>query len=632
MTYRGDIDGLRALAVLSVVLFHFDYLDGGFVGVDIFFVISGFLITKIIDDAVNAGRFSIADFYVRRIRRILPALFAVYAATSVFAVFYCFSFEADFIGKALLSSVFLVSNIFFLGQSGYFADNGTVNPLLHTWSLAVEEQFYIVLPLAMIALGTLAVGKRHAILAAFALMSFIAACYMVYADQSSAFYLMQYRGWELLLGSLLAVGAVPAIKSQRLAEYAGAAGLALIVVSVAAMSRKLPFPGHGALIPCLGAALIIHSGAGWQTLASRLLSTPPMRFIGLISYSLYLWHYPVHIFYAHLWGKAGDGTKLLLILLSVALATLSWRFIERPFRRHGADGRSGRLPAFAAAAAGVAFLTLASAQLGTGVLVLRPEPPQVTALLSQVDEGNNQSFRQGTCYLLSSSNDLSDFRASKCLEMSPSRQDYLIIGDSHAAHLWPGLTQVFPQINFMQGNASGCRPFYVADSRSRCKTLVDYIFTQFLPGKRLDGIIMAGRWRKDDIAEIKQTALRLRQFADRVIVFGPIVEYTMSLPRILALEYGNLSNLDVAAPYRKTYQQELDLELGREMQAAGIEYVSVYRAICAPECALWAEQDVVPMQFDSGHLTTAGARKLVRRIKGQLFPDVAFQGEAIRAE
>ena len=624
MTYRGDIDGLRALAVLSVVLFHFSYLDGGFVGVDIFFVISGFLITKIIDDAVNAGRFGITDFYIRRIRRIFPALFAVYAATAIFAVFYFFSFEADFVGKALLSSVFFVSNIFFLRQSGYFAENGTVNPLLHTWSLSVEEQFYIVLPLLIFALSTLAVKLRHAILATIALVSFIAACLMVDADQSSAFYLMQYRGWEFLLGSLLAIGAVPAIKSQRLADYAGIAGLVLIVASVAIMSRKLPFPGHGALAPCLGAALIIHSGAGWRTGVSRLLSTPPMRFFGLISYSLYLWHYPIQIIYAHFWGKAGDEMKLSLILLSVAIATLSWRFIELPFRQHKGDGRRASLPVFGAAAASMAVLAFASVQLGTAVRVVRNEPPQVATLLNYLDDGNRQSFRQGPCYLMSSSNDLSAFQASKCLEISPSKQDFLIIGDSHAGHLWPGLTQVLPEINFLQGNASGCRPIFDAQG-SRCAKLMEFIFTQFLPGKRLDGIIVAGRWRKNDIDGIRQTALRLRQYADRVIVFGPIVEYKIPLPRILALEYAKLSNGSVDS-HRKTDQKQLDEVLGRAMQAAGIEYVSVYQAICTPECAIWAEQHTVPMQFDTNHLTTAGAKELTRRVKRQLFPDLAMRG------
>ena len=630
MTYRGDIDGLRALAVLSVLLFHFEYLDGGFVGVDIFFVISGFLITKIINDAVNAGTLSITDFYIRRIRRIFPALFVVYAAVAIFAIYYCFSYEADFIGKALLSSVFFVSNIFFLRNSGYFDADAIVNPLLHTWSLSVEEQFYIVLPWLIIALGGLAMWVRHAALSAIALISFAAACYMAYADQSTAFYSMQYRGWEFLAGSLLAVGAIPAIKSQRMAEYAGAAGLALIIASVAILSKEHTFPGHGALAPCLGAALIIYSGAGWGTRVSRFLSTPPMRFIGLISYSLYLWHYPIRIVYGHIWGKPSEEAKVLLILLSVCLATLSWRFIEKPFRARGSAG-GVRLPVFGAAAASMAVLALAATQLGTAVRVGRQEPPQVAALLSQMSGGGAPTMRQDICFLTSSSNDLSAYQPSQCLDISPAKQNFLIIGDSHAAHLWPGLSQVFHQVNFMQANASGCRPLFEGGGKSRCTKLMDFIFKQFLPGKRLDGIIISSRWRKDDVEDIKRTVMYLRQFADRVIVFGPIVEYTMALPRIIALDYAKLTSGGVAA-YRKSYQKELDLELGREMQVAGIEYISVYRAICAPECSIWAEPDTVPMQSDSGHLTTAGARELARRVKGQLFPNLAMQGAAKPAE
>ncbi|WP_088343591.1 MULTISPECIES: acyltransferase family protein [Rhodomicrobium] len=629
MKYRSDIDGLRALAVLSVVLFHFDYLDGGFVGVDIFFVISGFLITKLIHDGVSAGSFSIADFYVRRIRRILPALVAVYLATLAFALFFTFSFEAGYIGKTLLSSVFFVSNIFFYRDTGYFNDGSTVNPLLHTWSLSVEEQFYIVLPLLMIGLGHLSARKRYLALGGIAAVSFAASVWMVQKDAPAAFYLMQYRAWEFLFGSLIAVGAVPALKRQSLADAAGLAGLALVIGSVALMSKSVPFPGLGALTPVLGAALIIHSGAAAETRAARFLSAPPMRFIGLISYSLYLWHYPVRVAYIHIWGKPDFAIQLALILLSFALATLSWRYIETPFRR-GAPGAS-RYPVFAAAAIAMVVVAVAAAPLGPANRVVRNESPQVTALLNlmtpppETARAETAAVPTPKCMLSSQRDDFSAFDIAGCLALKPGRKNVLVVGDSHAAHLMAGLREVYPEVNFLMASASGCRPILGGGGRGSCLELMNYVFNQFLPANRLDAVIMGSRWRARNVDEMKQTAMKLRDFTDRVIVFGPIVEYRMALPRVLALTLGDKTGKAIAG-YRNPEQEKTDRAFAQALKGLPVEYVSVYGALCAPECTVWLGDRAEPIQFDYGHLTAAGSAELVRRIKGQLFPEMAAAG------
>ncbi len=630
MIYRADIDGLRALAVISVVIFHFGDLDGGFVGVDMFFVISGFLITKLIDDDITAGSFGLTDFYVRRIRRILPAAFAVYFATALFALCFMFSVDAEFIGRALLSCIFFVSNIFFYNEIGYFEKSTLVNPLLHIWSLSVEEQFYIVLPFLLVGLGYVSKAKRVLVLGSIALASFAASIWMVQHDPTAAFYLMQYRAWEFLCGGLLAIGAVPVLRERHYAEYAAALGLLLIIGSVALMSKEVPFPGLGALAPCLGAGLIIHAGTCCQTRVTRLLSTPPLRFIGLISYSLYLWHYPVVVAYRGLMGKSSFEAKLALMALSFALAAASWRFIETPFRKR----RRGPAPTapyrvFAAAAGVMVLLAVVAAPLGRAARIVQGETPAVVALLSHMSADHLTGWRGGECFL-TRSGDFERFKPAKCLAVKPNQKNFLILGDSHAAHLWPGLSQAFPQLNFLQANASGCWPILNTEGDEHCTKLMGFMFEKYLPQHHLDGIIMAGRWRPGDVENIKRTALVLKAFADRVIVFGSTVEYQMPLPRILAAHLSNVDD-EMMSEYRKAAQQQLDLKLGRALEGTPVEYVSVYRAICAPQCSVWAQGDHMPMQFDYGHFTPAGSLELARRVGRQLFPGiVARQAAAVQ--
>jgi peptidoglycan/LPS O-acetylase OafA/YrhL len=297
LQYRADIDGLRAIAVGSVVLFHAGVpgFAGGFVGVDIFFVISGFLITKIIRDSLQEDRFSLADFYDRRIRRIFPALFAVYLVTYVLGLILLMPGDLKALAKSLLSSAAFGANFHFYGNVGYFDAPAITKPLLHTWSLSVEEQFYVLWPLAMIALARF-VKLRYwlPILLCSLVLSLAYAEWEVWRDNASAaFYMPHARAWELITGALLAIALPRLAFGRRLCEAMVALGLVLIAASIALLSEDRDFPGLNAVFPCLGAALIIAAGARGPTAVSRLLSNKPMVFLGLISYSLYLWHWPL---------------------------------------------------------------------------------------------------------------------------------------------------------------------------------------------------------------------------------------------------------------------------------------------------------------------------------------------------
>src|SRR5580698_3842238 len=336
MKYRADIDGLRALAVIPVLFYHVGIpgFGGGFVGVDIFFVISGYLICGPIDKDIKSGSFSLGNFYKRRILRILPALFVMFLVTSILAYVYCLPVELENYSRSLASAIGSISNVYFAATTGYFDAPAETKPLLHTWSLSVEEQFYIVCPLFMLACYRFCPKRLNALVAAGVLLSFTAAVLAYTRNPTFAFFLTPFRAWELLLGALLGIRFFPAPASADLKSVFGGAGLALVLFAVFGFSRDTPLPLATATA-CVGTALIIHSSENGVSIVGRLLSWRPAVFIGLISYSLYLWHWPIMVFHrsdGFLFAQPSVMAKLGLIAVSIGVAYLSWRFVEMPFR------------------------------------------------------------------------------------------------------------------------------------------------------------------------------------------------------------------------------------------------------------------------------------------------------------
>ncbi len=338
MKYRPEIDGLRALAIIPVVLYHAGLpgFSGGFVGVDVFFVISGYLITSIILHEKNQGRFSLAGFYERRVRRIFPALFMVMAVTYPLA-FLLLTPTAmqEFAGSAAASTVF-IGNVFFLGASGYFATAAELKPLLHAWSLSVEEQFYLLFPVFLLLTWRFGRRAQIGLIAAVAVASLALAQWQVSTgDTQRAFFLLQARMWEILVGVLLAFWLASArgeaLRLQGRFRHAALLGLALIFAAVLCYGPDTPFPGLAAAVPCAGAALVIvfASPAG---LAGTMLSRRPVVFIGIISYSLYLWHYPLLAFTRIATETVSLAQLLAVCGLSFLIACLSWRYVEQPAR------------------------------------------------------------------------------------------------------------------------------------------------------------------------------------------------------------------------------------------------------------------------------------------------------------
>ncbi len=437
LSYRPDIDGLRAVAVLLVVAYHTGIAKchGGFIGVDVFFVISGFLISSVILAEISAGKFSIFAFYERRIRRIFPALMVMMFLTSFLAWKYFLPTELIDYAKSLLAATFSVSNIYFWRQSGYFDAPAALKPLLHTWSLAVEEQFYIVFPLFLVLIRKLFPARLRTAVLAFAAVSMLISAYGAFHNPVSTFYLLHTRAWELLLGTIISLKVLPSIVSPVWRNVASATGLGMIIVSGFLYTSATPFPGIAALAPCVGSALIISAGESGTSFVGRLLSLKPVVFIGLISYSLYLWHWPIIVFQGVgtilISGVSERAVKLSILVASLVAATISWKFVEVPFR-------AGRLKLTGAAVFRAAFAAaFVLAALGGAALAFRGFPsrysPEAVRVAAYMDV--RAPYREGTCFI-TSSDKIQDFDAGTCLRDDPVKKNYLLIGDSHAAQLW----------------------------------------------------------------------------------------------------------------------------------------------------------------------------------------------------
>ncbi|HEY4103217.1 MAG TPA: acyltransferase family protein [Polyangiaceae bacterium] len=612
MPHRNDIDGLRAIAVLSVVFYHlgpFKAVGGGFVGVDVFFVISGYLITGIIQSELDAGKFSVAAFYNRRVRRIFPALFAVYLFCLVASALLEFPAEAKNVGRDVLWSLAFLSNVLFSRATGYFDQASRTDPLLHTWSLSVEEQFYVVFPLLLASLWRLGPRVRNAILLFTAALSLVASERMLAANARHAFYFVQYRAWELLLGSFCALGIVPQVTRRAVAEVLTLAGLAAIFFAIFSIRSTTPFPGYWAIPPSAGAAAILHGGARVRTLGARLLGLAPLRWVGLISYSFYLWHWPLIAFYGSRHDSMTLKAALAILALALLISALSYRFIEEPFRTK--PYRRSVRTVLLLGASGMASVAILSVSIPAIAARLKPSAALADAALKYLDY--NIDIGSGTCFLSSGYNDLGLFRKDLCLKQTPGRRSLLIMGDSHAAHFTPAFRELHPELDVLQATASGCEAVRRGTGAQRCTQLMDFVFDEFLPQHHVDTIVLAGRWPRDTLHGLEKTIAYLKPLASRVIVLGPVVEYSRPFPQLLASSITS-NDGDIIKQHLLPAQHATDLLFARRLRGSGADYYSVYNATCpSSECTSWAAPGV-PMQYDEHHLTLGGSELVLDRL------------------
>lgn len=634
LSHRRDLDGLRAVAVIPVVLFHLgiSHFQGGYVGVDVFFVLSGFFITRQIIADLEAGQFSILGFYDRRIRRLLPALFAMLFLTSLLAAFILLPDDMKGFGRSLVAATLSISNFYFLRQSEYFAPDAETMPLLHTWSLSVEEQFYVLFPAILFVLWRYLRTQIPLLLALLLIASFGLSVWGTQSHPQATFYLLPTRAWELLLGSLLAVAPkTSAATRPAIRNVATLAGLAMIGVAVFTFKSDMPFPGISALLPCLGCALIIWSGdthdgdssaaLGRPYLLSWLLSLSPLVFIGLISYSLYLWHWPIIVFFNYTANdQLGLTEYLAALLVMLAAAYVSWRFVESPLRR-GDVVWATRRERFSYSAGVVLLFVLFGAALDRADGFRQLQRPEVAAMLNNAKD---VSPLRDACHF--SQEEQGRRRLSEACSFGPDAGMPLVLfGDSHGVEIGYVLSQMAKsdQFRFRQVTASGCPPSLdVAFPKSGgCAAHNEQILNE-LSRAGPAVVVIAARYFKWGAPEssaretfwpgLERVVARLKQSGNQVILLGGIPTHPHgSLPHALAKRLKRGASVEnYAFAVDQPLSKEIDLELRTLAAKYSSTYVALHRVVCGSHKECQGLQDGHTIYFDDNHLTVTAARRV----------------------
>lgn len=631
MKYRAEIDGLRALAVVPVILFHagFGLFSGGFVGVDVFFVISGYLITTLLIEDIENNRFSIVHFYERRARRILPALFIVMLVCIPFAWVWMLPNQMKDFSRSLVAVSLFASNIRFWQDSGYFAAGAEEKPLLHTWSLAVEEQYYVLFPIFLFFACRFGKNRVFWIIVVLAAISLALSEWGWRSDASANFYLAPTRAWELFAGSIAAF--VIRKRGVQANNVLSLLGLAAIIFAIFAYDESTPFPSIYALVPVIGVVLLVLF-AEKDTLAAKLLSTKLLVGIGLVSYSVYLWHQPLFVF-ARVRSLDAPSASLMLSLsaMSIILGVLSWKIVEQPFRRKSQFSR--RFIFSVSLSFGVVFIFLGMFIEKTDVFEnlfvkgLNEDLQKVVGLVAfakDKDPDFVEKWQYGKCFYGDDLDSFSFYNKEQCLRLDPSRKNVLLVGDSHAAQWYFALKQNYQNVNVLQATASGCRPLIGTDGDKRCTDLREYIFNEFLPQNPIDAVIISARWREEEVTKsLRNTIDYLRNFSKNIYVIGPTVEYYDALPYIYLkfakFEGGNKYEQNFSQINVESWVDTKIFSLSEVIESLTIEskayYVSVVDLVCSGEKCSSLTPAGKLMAFDHGHLTLDGSDYIVKLMK-----------------
>ncbi len=635
--YRADIDGLRAVAVLLVVVFHAfpSSLKGGFVGVDVFFVISGYLLTGIVVRELQAGKLDFWKFYSRRIRRIFPALVVVLIACFVLGWFTLLAHEYKQLGKHILGGAIFIPNLMYWQESGYFDNFAETKPLLHLWSLGIEEQFYIFWP-AAIWLTWKARLNTLGVTVALVLTSFVCNAASVFEDTVFTFYMPQTRAWELLTGAALSLhqlnrlnrkggeeSSVRALDARQnensllgttLLNWVSALGVVLISGAVFFVDKSKTFPGYWAVLPVAGSILILLAGPdAW--LNRVILSHHVLVWVGKISFPLYLWHWPLLVFAAIMEGDTlSAGIRFVIIILSVKLAWITYIAVERPVR-FGSPQRNLVLP-----------MCLAMAMLAyAGYMAYRSNGfdsrfPLAVREFDQKKYDSRSVYREGAC-LLTVKQDYGAFKHCPVEADADIKPMLILWGDSHAAHLYPGYRATLgDKFNVVQRTASGCAPILNLRSKLHPKCveinqqILDYVRTH-----RPARVVVAANWDMYEWKSVALTVAQLREAGVRDIdLIGPVPQWRDDLNRQLYLKFQTNGTRETGGRTAFGLNSEiLRLELGFASLAKSLDvnYISPIKILCNDQGCITKISDAgnMPMNWDSAHLTAEGSVFLVSR-------------------
>lgn len=632
MFHRREIDGLRAFAILPVLFYHagFSWIPGGFFGVDVFFVISGFLITMILlNELGNTGRISITGFYERRARRILPALFLVIFVSVVAGWFLLFTEEFKTFIKSIISILYFGSNYFFLGETGYFAADIDLNPMVHTWSLAIEEQFYLFFPLLLWLLWKF-VGRKFlvAVLVVIGVASLVAAI-TFQGDPSNTFYLLQYRSWELIAGSLAAVALSKRDYKPISNQWLSLIGFVAILVSVFFLDNKLQHPGLITLVPIIGTCLVIMF-AGDKTWVQSLLNLKVFVGIGLVSYSAYLWHQPLFAFVrAATLHTPSQLVFLGLIAITLGLAYLSWRFVENPVRNRKLFSR--KMIFTGTAIVSILVLGLSFVVSRNSINESRTSLATGRHLIAMKEELKRNYGLSKTCRKFVGNN-------PDCI--NGSDPTVLLWGDSHAMHIAPWLKESATRVPFIQQTLSACAPIlgqayssadYGIEQGLECIDQNDSVFAWLKTQPNIKTVILSSTWntalgpqfntmnRKKEIAlnatiginTLRSTITSIQKLGKKVVVVSPVpknIENTglcLQKASIFGIPLSSC-NFDIGV----NLQKDVDGYLINIEDLAGVVHLAKYMCV-ATTCKVSLGKTFI--YRDAGHLSNAGSGALGKK-------------------
>ena len=623
--YRADLDGARAVAVLSVILYHLDteLLPGGFLGVDIFFVLSGYFITRQITGLIAREEFRLIDFFDRRIRRLFPALFLMLFTTSIAACFLLLPEDLVRYSWTLLGAVFSTSNFVFWNLSGYFSAEAQFEPLLHTWSLGVEEQFYLLFPAMILLVNKFATrGLVPLILLAVA-SSFLLSLYTSPRYVSASFFLLPTRAWELGLGVILALNFLRSPRNRLEREIAALIGLAAVCGSILLLNNTYSMPGPWAAPACIGASLLIWAGVGARKdqlpVANRILSFRPIVFIGLLSYSLYLWHWPIFSLAAYTSLEALSGwQKIALVALTFGVSCLSWKFVETPMR-------SGKR----------VWPTIRDRYLGSGLAMATCAILATTITGSQ---GLPQRLERKVVEFSSARNDFSPVRdrchASGFADMpfdqtctfGPENAPGLILfGDSHGSELaysFGKKAEKTGEFRVRQLTGSLCPPSigFKHWRRPDCDQNTE-LWLRGIEAEEPHTIVIVAfymRWHEDLSLRdlfwdgLDQTITRLSMQGHRVILLDGVPQHKYTSLPVLMARRERFQNDPDAYTFERGDEtlKEVDNRLTRLSEKHGVEYYPLVDTICGTASRCNGAFRGKPIYFDDQHITVSVADHL----------------------
>lgn len=617
--YRPDIDGLRAIAVLSVVMFHAfpNLLTGGFIGVDVFFVISGYLISTIIFENLNNKKFNFLQFYARRIKRIFPAVILVLIISYVIGWFVLLPQDYEQLGKHIAAGAGFISNIASLTEAGYFDTSAEMKPLLHLWSLGIEEQFYILWPLLLWLIW----GRNNRTLSIIILLivlSFYLNIKGVKENITTTFYSPHTRFWEILCGGLIAW--ISTSKNNHINKNKliinntfSIIGLVLLAYGFLKINEKFSFPGLWAVIPVVASALLIHSGPNtWVN--KKILSNNLAVWFGLISFPLYLWHWPLLTFARIIEGGTPSyKIRIFIVILSILLAWITYKYLEQPIR----FGKKNKIT--------IVQLSIAMLIIGCiGLATYKYEGfsfrfPKMVQNLIDFRFDYRTAYRSGTCFLDPEQNHTS-FETCDSTK-SNERETILLWGDSHAAHLYPGYKASYGKThNIIQRTASGCPPIldFIVDSRPHCKEINKNVLKS-LNGNLPDKVVLAAIWTDYNLDKLDITIRKIKKSGvNNIQLIGPVPQWNDGLPKQLYMYFNK--NIPHRIPRRMNDGLnnnffETDRLLKIKSQSLNIVYISAKDILCNNDGCITRTGDLQEdlTAWDYGHLTTKGSEFLVSK-------------------